>query len=156
MSKPPSLTPDPLEAAHLGSPRRSWSALRYFLLFFGLFALSAVGVVSFFGDNIRALFGAEAGGMVGTEDRLVNQAYTNDYPEDIWEQPYQGRDLQTAAGIRLRGYRLPPQSRLTGHALEAARASSAARAAAAAPSWQQSQQSVWRYQYPPGGFWGRR
>ena len=50
----------------------SGQGMTEYIIIVALIAIAAIGVVSLFGDNIRALFGASADALAGNEDRTVN------------------------------------------------------------------------------------
>jgi len=52
----------------------SGQGMTEYIIIVALIAIAAIGVVSLFGDNIRALFGASADALAGNEDRTVNTA----------------------------------------------------------------------------------
>ncbi len=50
----------------------SGQGMTEYIIIVALIAIAAIGVISLFGDNIRALFGASADALAGNEDRTVN------------------------------------------------------------------------------------
>ena len=58
----------------------SGQGMTEYIIIVALIAIAAIGVVSLFGDNIRALFGASADALAGNEDRTVN---TNENGVDL-------------------------------------------------------------------------
>lgn len=55
----------------------SGQGMTEYIIIVALIAIAAIGVVSLFGDNIRALFGASADALGGNEDREVKTAGEN-------------------------------------------------------------------------------
>lgn len=49
----------------------SGQGMTEYIIIVALIAIAAIGVVSIFGDNIRALFGASADALAGNEQRQV-------------------------------------------------------------------------------------
>ena len=123
-------------------PKRRVSALHYFFWISVLGVASTLGLISFFGDNIRALFSASAdAGLVGHADRVV--LAEEPPPQNPWNVSYQGQDL----GIEAPAPRYRPHRTLE----DFAREQEARKAAARHEHWDRSEQSVWRYEYPPEG-----
>ena len=50
----------------------SGQGMTEYIIIVALVAIAAIGVVSAFGDNIRALFGASADALAGNESRSVS------------------------------------------------------------------------------------
>ncbi len=136
-----------------GPVKRTSSALRYFLWFSVLSIASTLGFVSLFGDNIRALFSASAGGMVGTESRtVVPDLLVEEAPRaNPCDLGFRGQDLhQTLVRVRPRPLSRPrpashhlldfsdpeaPEAPFPGHPRDF--------------DWDRSRQSVWHYEYAP-------
>jgi Flp pilus assembly pilin Flp len=67
--------------------RESGQGMTEYIVIVGLVAIAAIGVVTVFGDNVRALFGAAAGGLAGQqielETRSVDKTDDNATLEDF-------------------------------------------------------------------------
>ena len=60
---------------------RRGQGMTEYIIIVALIAIAAIGVVSLFGDNIRALFATSANALAGNED---TEADTNEASEDLY------------------------------------------------------------------------
>ncbi|MBW1808192.1 MAG: hypothetical protein JRJ87_08360 [Deltaproteobacteria bacterium] len=61
---------------------RRGQGMTEYIIIVALIAIAAIGVISLFGDNIRALFATSANALGGNEDAISN---TNEAESDLYD-----------------------------------------------------------------------